>query len=89
MNNKNRNITSGDRGRSNPNHGITNMVVGNKDKFTLAFGKYKFIPCEEIPESYLFWLRDKADLNNKDRSVIKAYLKQKYKKPKKRKKPKN
>jgi len=88
MNNNNRNITNGDRGRSNPNHGISNMIIGNKEKFTLALGKYAFVPCEEIPESYLFWLRDKANLNPSDRSVIKAYLNKKYKKPKKQRKPK-
>ena len=78
-NKKNRNITSGDRGRSNLNHGISSIVIGNKDNFTLAVGKHKFIPCDEIPRSYLFWLRDQPDLNPKDRSVIKAYLKKTFK----------
>ena len=88
MNNPNRNISSGDRGRSNPDHGISNMVIGNKEKFTLAVGKHAFVPCEEIPISYLFWLRDKAKLHAKDKSVIKAYIKKKYKKPRKSKKTK-
>jgi len=48
---------------------IENIVIGNPDKFTLALGKYAFIPSYKIPISYLEWIL-KQDISESDKEII-------------------
>jgi len=70
---KNRSITQGDKLHNNPNYGLTSIVIGAYDKFTLCVGKYAFVPCNKIPNGYLEWLIT-TEISDDDKAIINKYL---------------
>lgn len=52
---------------------LEHQVIGNSEKFTLALGKYAFIPCDYIPKEYLESLLD-SQMSNQDKEVISQYI---------------
>lgn len=53
---------------------LEHLVIGNYQKFTLALGKYAFVPCNYIPKEYLEELL-LSNLSDKDKKIILKHLK--------------